>query len=530
MGKPMITVLMCAVVLFAENNVSQVSGLRSFDYYLWDGNNIQTWIGNNATLVSHAPMGSAGLEWPKDSGTTAVFSGGLWLGAGLIDGEAETRTAMYEYSSEWGPGTLGSDPEADENRIYTIRTGDNAATPDWANWPVSQGAPWIDEDEDGNWNPNVDTPLSKGGQYSWYIINDGSEELHGHLYSTSPLGVEVRTAIYGLDVDGMLANTLFYEWNIKNAGEHQLDSVFAGVWMDPDIGYSSDDYAGTDPELEMTYTYNADSIDADYGSTPPAVGVMFIRTPLVSAPGETGYNAHGAVADHSNIPMNASLIWRCSGSLCAPNSAGEAFNQMNGLDNEGDSLLDLNDNPTTLMFSGDPVTGEGWTEASAEEPPGDRYFLMSAGPFSLAPGESQDFICALMLAQGSTHLNAISELRSTAAYIKPLWPQLFETTSINPDLDPVPRHFVLHPAFPNPFNPEVSLRYSLTESSGVNLSIFNLRGERVWEKSISNQPPGSYSKIWAGLDQTGKPVGSGVYIVCLESDGVQLTQKITLIR
>ncbi len=500
------------------------------EHRLWDGNNIRTWIGNNATIVSHGATGSAGLEWPKDSGSAAVFSGGLWLGAGLIDGEADIRTAMYQYSSEFSPGVCGSDPEVAENKIYTINSGDNASNPDWLNWPVTQGAPWIDEDGNHEWDPNLDTPLSKGDQFSWYVINDGSEENHGHLYGTSPLGVEVRTSIYGVDGEGRPGNAVFYEWNIRNAGEHNLDSVFVGVWLDPDIGSAIDDYAGSDSELEMSYAYNGDSIDVEYGSLPPAVGVMFIRTPLVPAPGETGYNVHGAVENHRNLPMKASLIWYCGGSLCGPNTAGEAFNQMNGLDNEGDSLLDLDNNPTSFMLTGDPVTGEGWTEVNAERPPGDRYFLMSAGPFSLAPGESQDFVCALMLAQGTNNLDAITELRATASEIRILWPQLFETTSINRNLDQTPDGFVLRPAYPNPFNPNTTMAYTLPEIMDVEFEIFDIRGRIVKSWSFANQTRGEHNLVWDGTNAGGELVATGVYLGVIKTQDHQSTIKMVLLR
>ncbi|NQV41322.1 MAG: T9SS type A sorting domain-containing protein [Candidatus Marinimicrobia bacterium] len=497
---------------------------------LWEGNNIRTWIGNDGTLVSHAATGNAGLEWPKDSGTTAVFAGGLWLAAGMVDGEPDIRTAMFQYSSEFSPGTFGSDPETVENKIYTIHSGDNVSNPDWLNWPVSQGAPWIDEDGNQEWDPYVDTPQIKGDQFSWYVMNDGVEETHGNLYYTSPLGVEVITAIYGLDLDGSPANTVFYEWNISNVGNHALDSVFVGAWLDPDIGQSNDDYAGTDLDLEMSYAYNATSNDGVYGLTPPAVGVMFIRTPLVPAPGETGYNVHGEVEDHSNLPMKASLIWYCGGSLCGPNTAGEAFNQMNGLDNEGDSLLDLDNNPTTFMFPGDPAAGEGWTEARAGRSPGDRYFLMTAGPFTLAPGQSQDFVCALMLAQGTDNLDAVTELKATASEIRLLWPQLFETTSINDNMDQAPDGFVLHPAYPNPFNPNTTIAYALPERTDVEFEIFDVRGRLVKSWSLENQTGGEHTLLWDGTNTDGELVSTGVYLGVIMAEDYQSTIKMVLLR
>ena len=65
------------------------------------------------------------------------------------------------------------------------------------------------------------------------------------------------------------------------------------------------------------------------------------------------------------------------------------------------NLNDQDSIRTNYVYSGNPITGEGWTEANANKIPGDRRFLMSMGPFTFAPGEIKEFTVAIPWAQST---------------------------------------------------------------------------------------------------------------------------------
>ncbi len=70
---------------------------------------------------------------------------------------------------------------------------------------------------------------------------------------------------------------------------------------------------------------------------------------------------------------------------------------------------------------------------------------------------------------------------------------------------------------PNPFNPTTTIRFQLPETARVQLSIYNLLGQRVQELMPEElQPAGEYAVVWNGQDESGQPVGSGMYIVQLK--------------
>ena len=81
----------------------------------------------------------------------------------------------------------------------------------------------------------------------------------------------------------------------------------------------------------------------------------------------------------------------------------------------------------------------------------------------------------------------------------------------------VPETFVLQQNYPNPFNPTTTIRYGLPEAARVNLSIYNLLGQRVAELTNEAQNAGYYNVIWNGRNQSGSQVATGVYFYRIEA-------------
>ncbi|MBM4167687.1 MAG: T9SS type A sorting domain-containing protein [Ignavibacteria bacterium] len=94
----------------------------------------------------------------------------------------------------------------------------------------------------------------------------------------------------------------------------------------------------------------------------------------------------------------------------------------------------------------------------------------------------------------------------------------------------VPRHFVFHQNFPNPFNPGTTFRFELETDRHVTLRIYNLIGEEIVVLLDHSRNAGIYNVEWDGRTKHGHQAASGVYFARLESDNQRLTQKIVMIR
>jgi len=97
--------------------------------------------------------------------------------------------------------------------------------------------------------------------------------------------------------------------------------------------------------------------------------------------------------------------------------------------------------------------------------------------------------------------------------------------------DPKLAQFTIHKAYPNPFNPEVHLSFTLNDpSNALSLEIYNLRGVLVQSLAAGYHPKGSYDFTWNGISSTGHQATSGVYLVRLESNTHVQFKRITLLR
>jgi hypothetical protein len=100
------------------------------------------------------------------------------------------------------------------------------------------------------------------------------------------------------------------------------------------------------------------------------------------------------------------------------------------------------------------------------------------------------------------------------------------------ELQSTPREFALHQNFPNPFNPDTTIKYELAESADVTLQIYNVLGQVVRTLVGSEaQNAGRYQIRWNGMDDRGVPVSSGVYFYRISADGkFQNVRKLMLLK
>lgn len=89
---------------------------------------------------------------------------------------------------------------------------------------------------------------------------------------------------------------------------------------------------------------------------------------------------------------------------------------------------------------------------------------------------------------------------------------------------------VIESVFPNPFNPSVTIRVGVKAAGNVNATIFDVVGHRVRELASRDFTAGSHELEWSGIDQSGSPVGSGVYFLRLHTNGYSTTKRLVLLR
>jgi hypothetical protein len=95
----------------------------------------------------------------------------------------------------------------------------------------------------------------------------------------------------------------------------------------------------------------------------------------------------------------------------------------------------------------------------------------------------------------------------------------------------LPTHFVVHAPTPNPFNPQVSLRFDLPRQTDLaSLDIFDVAGRRVRSISSISLSPGSHEFVWDGTDESGRRVSTGTYLARLRAGGEQAVHRLMLME
>ncbi len=380
-------------------DITQANEATIYDLDTITINNIGMFVTNTGSFAWDIATGNAGLIFPWAGGTgykTAVFASGLWIGAKV---NGEIRIALSEYSDEYVPGVMKDStfsPDEARFRIYKIYRGDTTSE-DYLNWPVEDGAP---VDSNGK-------PLFLGDETLWAVYNDADPSAHtNNAGMTEPLGVEVQQTTFAFDREDPLGNVVFVKFKVINKGPNTLDSTYFSLWSDPDLGGAMDDYVGCDTGLSVGFCYNATNTDELYGSTPPCVGYDFFQGPIV--PGDstdTAWVSGVPKPGYKNLPM-VSFNKYINGT--DPVSASETYNYMKGLNPDGTVQTDpTTQQPTNYMMSGDPVAGTGWLDSN----PADRRFMLSAGPFTMAPGDTQEVVAAIILGQGADRLTSITAMK-----------------------------------------------------------------------------------------------------------------------
>lgn len=425
----------------------------AFEYL--DVNNAKVGIRNGGDMWWNGQV--PGYEIPAGSNKHSWFSGGLWIG-GL-----DASGALHLAATTWLPTDLGyfsgpldvngeTDPYScvDADRIFKLNRHEvdqfrflfNQAgytiPQDILEWPAignphasfHADAPFVDVNNDQVYNAlDGDYPAFSfdgsvdmdhdllGDQCLWWVINDNGD-LPSPIAS-SKLDFEIQCMAYAFGTCDELDDQTLYRYTINNKSGNEYHDVSIGLWTDPDLGNSEDDYVGCDVMRSMGYVYNGDAFDGTSGSgptqysdNPPSAGIDILRGPLADSNDGVDNNRDGVIDEPGEQLVMSKFLYAVRADLgppwgSDPNYPSEFYNYLNGIWLDGTPFCyggtghpagGCNGVEADFMFPGDSDPqgfGTGmtpqpaWTEQTANNPIGDRRMLQSVGPFTLNSGETE---------------------------------------------------------------------------------------------------------------------------------------------
>ena len=443
-------------------------------YSLINIGNMEYWVSEDGKSCHTAQGGSGGI-YPRST-AGAIFQDGILVGgyqggalkvsgqiyrvgtvAGYIgaNGLETTGARIYRIRKDWASLTpamvrqetaeyfetpIGSVTDADMQVVL-----DNYAT-DWAAWPTHLGAPFYDLDNDGVYEPaDGETPgVANADQVLWFVCSDADPTTTADLYGTEPMNIEMQMTLWGYNQPGAgLGQIVFKQTRIINRSSEDITDAYISQWSDPDLGDYGNDLVGVDTSLSLMYAYNGEVEDAQYsafGLAPAAIGYDYFAGPKVPGePTDTAIFNLQKLPGYKNMPATSFGYFSADGAYSDPapygnvEAAREYYNLMRGyapiddLENPT-AWVDDNGNATLFPYAGDPVTATGHVDSS----PGDRRMLINSGPFTLAAGDTQDVVEAIVGGLGDNQLSSITDMKFTDQVAQALFDDLFQSVPSAP--------------------------------------------------------------------------------------------------
>ena len=583
----------CCTFFFFSLTTLVVSAQPCPEYYsqeMLESNKLFVNIMNNGNLFNRDGESFFKIPWSGYGSPSTIRKAGLWIGgvdpgvnlkmaASAVDSERDLSDftagpldpasgAPYEnypcgyFNQIWKVTKEEiiahirdySDNQQIDNPVPAIMNWPGRGNPYIPMWPVvdtgmlkegENWAPFIDQDRDKIYDPlKGDYPFPDVQTYDWYLPEvmywTVFHDMTAHpLTKALPLRVEVQLTAWtrSCEQNEFVENTLFTRYRIINRAFEDIDSVYAGIWVDFELGCGEDDYLGSLPDQEAFFAYNMNNMDGGdaaicandaipYGKNPPAMAVSF--------PG------YAPALNHFMYYLDESASLP---GLGPPETDAEFYNYLTGRWKDGTPLTTggtgfnpASTNYTSFAFSGNPDDSSKWTMYREQLPAAKRFAIGSAGLSSygdggfdptLQPGDAIDLYVAFSYHRfpGINHLEIFDRMENYELHLMPEalqpngggvpsfcgkeWPWFYYE-----EVEPVPAP---PGVYPNPANHFITVSFPGTETTEV--ALFNTTGQLVYSNMDTT---GDFFQIDL------QPFNPGMYFLRLRVNGHYWTEKIVV--
>jgi len=132
---------------------------------------------------------------------------------------------------------------------------------------------------------------------------------------------------------------------------------------------------------------------------------------------------------------------------------------------------------------------------------------------------------------GDLYIAGSNRVRRVAGVAVPTTLDAVTTTAVVETGSPVqPRSPRLEQNAPNPFNSQTVIRFSLARQTELELTVYNLAGQKVVTLLKQRRAAGDHVVVWNGRDDEGVELGTGVYLYRLRTESQVATRKLLLLH
>lgn len=104
-----------------------------------------------------------------------------------------------------------------------------------------------------------------------------------------------------------------------------------------------------------------------------------------------------------------------------------------------------------------------------------------------------------------------------------------ETVSAEKDTEE-PKLTTLKKNYPNPFNPETNISFTIGRKEHVSLTVYNILGQKVTSLVNEKLEPGDYTITWTPAQEDGTPLSSGIYLYRMKTNSFSALEKMLFLK
>jgi len=379
-----------------------------------------------------------------------------------------------------------------------------------------------------------------GAPYSSYTFNIGVDNVPPEV----ELITQVKDQFYpsgsydiiSIASDNIGINTVELFWQ---AGNNEIQSIICEETYDQDYGDSyigSISYDGISPGTEIRYWVVAKDASSQSNQSESDEKHFYIsdQYALGNFEDETSMNAWN-LGDWGRQYVNHTIKWAINDSpngLYAPNTYNACylvepinltyFNKAYIKFNSGELLREGDYGYVQVKRGNNPnwtniLTVSAWNNQELFE----RYINLNS-----YMNEDALYLRLLIVSD--------SEDESQGWYVDDINLVLNQDMPPNVNIDSfinnIPNQIALHPSYPNPFNPNTKISFSLSLLSFVDIQVIDINGRKIKNLLNKTLDSGNHNISWDGTNDSGVNMSSGIYFIILNVNGNILSQKLSLIR
>jgi len=407
---------------------------------------------------------------------------------------------------------------------------------------TQQMAPYVDANNDGNYNPyDGDYPKITGDQMLYFIYNDQPFE---PIETIKPMQLEVHCIMYAYACDSIqnLVNTLttnqtiFTKYRVINKSSHSFSNVYWGSSIyAQNNGSRNDNRIGSRPDKNLAFTW---SPNINGGENFPIYNLINLDGPDANIIDGIDNNNNGIIDEENEKCLFTGNMAFSPGSgsnyYGYPFSSQEYYRFLNSRWRNGSSLLSGFDGITgnveaKFIFDGAPFCSGEWNDC------GTVFFglynrkamLSSSGPFTLLPNQE----IAIEFAEYMYYNPSVNHSPTTTwienlQHIDHIRENYYNNSFFGCDqtlsYESVLSNKLQLTCFPNPTNTSISFQLSCSMSKNYSLNLFDMSGRSV----VSKNYPKNLQQDEIDLSH----LTNGVYLIQIKNEDHSLTQRFIINR